>query len=138
MDIELNNSGEISLTVHKLTVRLWDIVPLSVPYRCMPSGQILRFMDIEPHNSQPAISYDKTLRSPRSCLTTLMVLQTNKLKSLTTNCSRNYVYTDVINRQSALVSKRKWLHAFGHRCIMHIRQLAVPAPRQRHIYGHIV
>jgi len=67
-----------------------------------------------------------------------MVLQTNKLKLLITNCSRNYVYSDVINRQSALVSKRKWLPACGHRCIMQIRQLAVPVPRQRHIYGRIV
>jgi len=57
---------------------------------------------------------------------------------IATNCSRNYVYTDVINCQSALVRKRKWLPAFGHRCIMQIRQLAVPAPRQRHIYGRIV
>jgi len=76
--------------------------------------------------------------NPRSCLMTLMVLQTNKLKSLMTNCSRNYAYNDVINHQSALVSNIKWLPAFGHRCIMQIRQLAVPAPRQRHIYGHIV
>ena len=84
------------------------------------------------------LSYDKILQSPGSCLTALMALQTNKLESLITNCSRNYVYTDVITRQSALVSKRKWLPAFGHRCIMQIRQLAVPAPRQRHIYGRIV
>jgi len=67
-----------------------------------------------------------------------MVLQTNKLKSPITNCSWNYAYTDVINRQSALVSKTKWLPAFGHRCIMQIRQLAVPALRQCHIYGRIV
>jgi len=70
-------------------------------------------------------------------LTTYLVLQRNKLKSLITNCSQNYAYTDVIN-QSALVSKRKWLSAFRHRCIMQIRQLAVPAPRQHHIYGRIV